>query len=98
MISSRSIGWLGRFVGLAGLLVAGGCVVGPRVLPPDQQTVIDRKTTEYPSNFELQPYVYNLNNPTGFCFDELGNMIVTEGGYDGEDPRIFRDSPQRDAV
>jgi glucose/arabinose dehydrogenase len=89
MLSSKSIGLLRRFVCVAGLLVASGCVVGPRVLTPEQQSVIDRKTTEYPAGFELRPYVYNLNNPTGFCFDELGNLIVTEGGYDGEDPRIF---------
>src|SRR5580704_17069316 len=89
MIRLKSIGLLGRFVCLAGLLVAGGCMVGPRVLTPDQQVVVDRKVTEYPSDFALQPYLTNRNCPSRFCFDELGNLILTEGGYDGEVPRIF---------
>ena len=74
---------------IAALLFTSGCIVGPRILAPAQQVVIDRKITEYPAGFELRPFVTNLNNPTGMCFDELGNLIVTEGGYDGEDPRIF---------
>jgi glucose/arabinose dehydrogenase len=96
MLENKTTGLWRRVVSLglrgacaAGLLLGGGCIVGPRVLPPDEQGVIDRKVTEYPTGFELRPYLYNLNNPTGFCFDDLGNLIVTEGGYDNEDPRIF---------
>ncbi len=74
---------------VAGFLVAGGCATGPRVLPPPLQVTIDRHTTEYPDGFDLKPYVVNLDSPTGFCFDEDGNMIVAEGGIDGREPRIL---------
>jgi glucose/arabinose dehydrogenase len=66
-----------------------GCAIGPHVLPLSEQTIIDRQFTEYPSGFELKPYIVNLECPTGFCFDEADNIIVAEGGIDGDEPTVF---------
>lgn len=74
---------------LLGVAILSGCEVGPRVLLPSDQKTIDRRITEYPTDFELKPFIVNLNNPTGMSFDENGNLLVCEGGLDGEDPRIF---------
>jgi glucose/arabinose dehydrogenase len=70
-------------------LLSGGCATGPRILLPADQKTVDRQITEYPTGFELKPYVVNLNSPTGMSFDEAGNLIVAEGGIDGDDPHIF---------
>jgi glucose/arabinose dehydrogenase len=66
-----------------------GCATGPHVLPIALQKTIDRHITEYPSGFELKPYIVGLDSPTGFCFDEANNIIIAEGGIDGDEPRIF---------
>jgi glucose/arabinose dehydrogenase len=73
----------------AAFLTLGGCASIPRVLPPSMRVPIDRQVTEYPDHFLLEPYVVNLDSPTGFCFDEMGNLIVAEGGTKGDEPRIL---------
>ncbi|HEX4054613.1 MAG TPA: hypothetical protein VHX86_10145 [Tepidisphaeraceae bacterium] len=83
---------------VAAFLVAGGCATGPHVLPPLLQVTIDRHVTEYPDNCALKPYVVGLDSPTGFCFDESGNMIVAEGGIDGDEPHILLIRPNRTIV
>jgi len=65
-----------------------GCESGPVVLPPAQQTVIDRAIVEYPAGFELRPFVRNLTTPTCFCFDAEGSLIIANQG-DGGEPDIF---------
>jgi len=46
------------------LLAAAGCAVGPKILPVDERTTIDRSIVEYPTDFALKPYVLNLDSPT----------------------------------
>jgi glucose/arabinose dehydrogenase len=82
---------VGQFIGalcLLALILSTGCALGPHVLPAADQTTIDRKITEYPTRFVLQPYAVGLDSPTGMSFDESGNLIVAESGVDG-DPHIF---------
>ena len=43
---------------------------------------------EYPDGFQAKIFMSNLTCPTAFCFDEMGNLIVAEGGIDGRDPHI----------
>jgi hypothetical protein len=74
---------------LAGCLLASGCAMRPTVLPPSMRAAIDRRITEYPDGFELKPFMTGLNCPMGLCWDDSGNMIVAEGGFDGRDPRII---------
>ncbi|MDP9175768.1 MAG: hypothetical protein M3O30_18155 [Planctomycetota bacterium] len=81
-------GWLVKPAVLFAMLIGGGCALGPHVLPADQQKAIDRKVTEYPARFQLEPYVVGLDSPTGMSPDESGNLIIAEGGIDG-DPHIF---------
>jgi glucose/arabinose dehydrogenase len=66
-----------------------GCQTDPIVLAPNEQKTIDRKITEYPNGFLLRQFIVNLNSPTGFCFDDQGDVIVAEGGIRGTDPRIY---------
>jgi sugar lactone lactonase YvrE len=77
------------------VLAAGlvGCVRGPVVLAPDQQTVIDRKLVEYPSGVELREIIRNLNGPIDVDVDEDGSLIVAESGRGGFDVRIFGVEP-----
>jgi len=71
------------------ILFSGGCAAGPQVLMPAEQKTVDRRITEYPTGFELKPYIVNLDSPTGMSFDEAGNLIVAEGGIDSAEPHIF---------
>jgi len=78
----------GLLVLVSGLL-AGGCATLPIFVPQAARQTIDRRITEYPDGFNLKLCVTNLTGATGFCFDEIGNAIVAEGGIDGRDPRIW---------
>ncbi len=79
--------WLTPFCCALALLT--GCVPGPYLVPSGQRQSIDRKIVEYPAGFEFQVYADHLNGPTAFCWNELGEMIIAEGGIDGADPHIF---------
>lgn len=70
------------------LCLIGGCVRHPYLVPGDQQVVIDRKLVEYPTGFELRPYVTNLTGPTAIAFDIEGSLLIAEGGMDGSEPRV----------
>lgn len=70
-------------------LLMGGCVSRPTLLPPSQRQVIDRSVVEYPSGYNLELFAVNLNAPSGITFDEAGNMIIAEGGYEGIPPEIY---------
>src|SRR5271170_5109252 len=76
---------------VAAALVLGGCHAGPTVLGPDQQSIVERQTCEYPPGFVLRPYVVNLSAPTAICFDSDGTLFVAEGGgtYGNWEPHIF---------
>lgn len=78
---------------LAGLL-AVGCAPIVEVLPAWRQRTVDRRITEYPAGFILQPYVVGLSAATSFCFDDQKNLIIAEGGFDGADPHIFGIRPE----
>jgi glucose/arabinose dehydrogenase len=73
------------------LLLAGGCIGQPVVLPPRDQVAIDRTLMEYPPGFVVKPLMVNLTAPTALCFDSQGTMFVAEGGGTKDDlePHIF---------
>jgi glucose/arabinose dehydrogenase len=85
------------FAGLS--LICGGCHAGPTVLGPDQQTIVERQTCEYPPGFVLRPYVVNLSAPTAICFDSNGTLFIAEGGgtYNNWEPHIFGYRPHAPA-
>ncbi len=66
----------------------GGCTHGPRMLSRDEQHRIDRRFVEYPSGFDLKPYIRNLTAPTAMCFDDHSSLLIAEGGR-GEEVSIF---------
>lgn len=72
---------------LAALLA--GCAPGPRLLPAEEQKTVDRKFVEYPSDFELKPYVQNLTAPSAMAFDDQGTLLIAESGIGGREPHIF---------
>jgi glucose/arabinose dehydrogenase len=71
------------------LLLPAGCVRGPVLLSEAEQRPIDRKLVEYPSGFELRPYVRNLTAPSAIAFDTDGAILIAEGGAGGSDIRIL---------
>ena len=77
----------------AGLLLSAalvsGCGPTPRMLPPEQQTPIDRSLLKYPTGFTVQPYVRGLSAPTAMAWDEDGSLLVAEGGNYDDEPRIL---------
>lgn len=81
----RVMGWM--MVAIAAAV--GGCASQPHILPLSDQTTIDRRNVEYPSGFELKPYVVNLTAPTAMAFDAQGTLLIAEGGVGGSSPRIF---------
>jgi len=78
-------------VALGAVLLAtlGGCSAGPRVLPPDERKLSDRRRIERPSGFDVQLYAVGLDQPVAITFDEDGNMIVAEAGVNRCEPRIY---------
>lgn len=70
------------------VVVVGGCAPTPRMLPPEQQTPIDRSLLRYPTGFTVQPYVRGLSAPTAMAWDDDGSLLVAEGGNYGDEPRI----------
>ena len=73
----------------------GGCAAGPRVLSPEERQPIDRKLVDVPPGFDFEPYAVGLNGPVAMTFDGDGNLIVAEGGMNGEEPRIYGLTPNR---
>ncbi len=79
---------------LCGSMVAtfsllGGCAQGPRLLPKAEQKAIDRAIVEYPTGFELTPYVRNLTAPTAIAFDTDGSLLIAENSLEEGQPHIF---------
>ncbi len=74
---------------LAGAFLLGGCATGPRLLSREDQKTIDRQLVEYPSGFDLKPYITHLTAPTAICFDKEGTLFIAEGGFNGQDPHIY---------
>lgn len=75
------------------MLLLAGCATGPLVLSNEQQRTIDRSLIEYPSGFDLKPYITHLTAPTAMAFDRKGILFVAEGGFDGDDPHIYAFTP-----
>jgi glucose/arabinose dehydrogenase len=75
-------------IGACAALIAG-CARGPTLLSRDQQKPIDRALVEYPTNFELRPYIDHLNAPTAIAFDSDRSLLIAEGGIGDNDPKIF---------
>jgi glucose/arabinose dehydrogenase len=71
----------------------GGCAAGPRALPPDERRPLDRKLVDVPPGFDLEPYATGLTGPVAMAFDGDGNLLVAEGGFNGEEPRIYGFTP-----
>lgn len=69
--------------------VAGGCAQGPTILAVEDQVKIDRSIIEYPSGFELRPYMVNLTAPAGICFAPDGTLFVAEGATRDSSPHII---------
>ncbi len=74
---------------LAAAALLTGCARGPVVVPSAQQLPIDRVVVEYPTGYDLTPYIQNLTAPTAIAFDDNGNLLVAESGLDERDPRIL---------
>lgn len=71
------------------LVPLAGCVPHARMLPPEQQTPIDRSLLRYPSGFTVQPYIRGLSAPTSMAWDDDGSLLVAEGGSYDDEPRIL---------
>lgn len=65
-----------------------GCAHSPKLLSRDEQHPIDRRFVEYPTGFELKPYIRNLTAPTAICFDDHNSLIIAQGER-GEEPSIL---------
>ena len=65
-----------------------GCAQGARLLKPEERTAIDRSLVEYPSGYDLQPFLRNLTGATAMTFDDQGSLIIAEGGA-GDEIRIY---------
>src|SRR5437870_9459059 len=70
-------------------LILAGCLNNPIRLSANAQKTIDRSIVEFPTGFELKPYIENLTAPTSVAFDNEGSILVAEGGIGGYSPRIF---------
>jgi hypothetical protein len=77
-----------------GLASLAGCGPGPRALSYLDQKVIDRSLVEYPSGYELRRVATGLTAPTAVAVDPVGNLLVAEGGIDGNDVRIWGFTPK----
>ena len=72
------------------LLMAGGCINQPGMIPVAARKPFDRRAVEYPSGFVLTPVVRGLDQPTAICFDpDRDDLLVAESGVDGSEPHIF---------
>ena len=76
-------------LGLFVVALASGCVGGPTLLKPSDQTTIDRQLVEYPAGTELKPYITGLTAPTAIAFDNDGSLLIAEGGVGEHTARIF---------
>src|SRR5437870_7397557 len=74
-------------------LILAGCLNNPIRLSANAQKTIDRAIVEYPTGFELKPYILNLTAPTSVAFDNDGSILIAEGGIGGYSPRIFGYKP-----
>src|SRR5688500_1579743 len=68
------------------LLLLPGCIGGPRLLPVAEQKVIDRAVVEYPSGYELRPYVTGLSGPSAIAFNEEGSLLIADRGMRDDEP------------
>jgi glucose/arabinose dehydrogenase len=75
------------------LSLVQGCATYPVLVPTEHQKTIDRSLVEYPTGYELKPYIRNLTAPTAIAFDNEGSLIVAEGGLGGYSPRLFGYKP-----
>lgn len=76
------------------LALLAGCSSGPRVLPPDERTVIDRRLIERPAGFDVELFAVGLDQPIATTFDGDGNLIVAEAGMNRCEPRIYGFTPE----
>ncbi len=80
-----------------------GCTGTPRVVPLNQQKVIDRANIEVPTGTALYVEVDGLTAPTSLCFDNTvgehnGTILIAEGGAGGNAIRILGIKPDRSIV
>jgi len=83
---------------VAALMLAGGCVVGPAVIPQPQRRAIDRALVEYPPGFELTVFAHGLTAATCIAFDyddpvHKGSLFVAESGEGDTRVRIYYFTP-----
>jgi glucose/arabinose dehydrogenase len=70
------------------LALVSGCKSGPEIL--NDQATIDRALVDYPTGFELKPYIRGLTAPCAICFDPTDDsLLIAESGIDDNEPRIF---------
>lgn len=76
------------------VLIVGGCITRPQLLPVDARKPIDRKVVEYPQGFVLKILARGLTAPSSIAFvkeegEFQGSLLVAESGTEGYSPRIF---------
>jgi glucose/arabinose dehydrogenase len=82
----------------AAVLLAGGCVVGPGIIPQQQRRAIDRAVVDYPGGYELTVYAHGLTAATCIAFDyddpvHKGSLFVAESGEGNTRVRIYYFTP-----
>ena len=87
---------------LAGVLLTlalmGGCTRMPVAYKSKDQITIDRQFVDYPAGFDLKLVMANLTAPTAIAQDADGTLLVVEGGFDGDEPRILAIKPDSSVV
>lgn len=82
-----------RAAALLGAVALIGCQTTPTLLSPADQHAIDRRLVEYPTGFELKPYVRYLTAPSAIAFDPEGSLIIASGGVGESEVRLFGFKP-----
>jgi hypothetical protein len=71
------------------LISSSGCVRGPTYIPANQRRVVDRLLVDYPGGVLMKEVARGLNAPVDIEIDNDGTIIVAEGGYGSEGPRLY---------
>lgn len=72
------------------LMLMGGCIGNPSLLPEASRREIDRRVVEYPSGYQLSVAAENLTAPSAIAFDADGSLLVAESGAGRTaGPRIY---------
>jgi glucose/arabinose dehydrogenase len=72
------------------LLLIGGCVPRPRIVPAEFRKPIDRSVVEFPAGMQFERFITDLTAPTAMAFDAQRNaLLIAESGIDGREPQIL---------